>query len=242
MLIHDWTRVSPGTFHNFQQRWATALCDDLNAERLPENCFAMVEQYVGRPEADVVALEVEGDIGLEVNGGGTVTAVRPQATYVLEAEEERYARMADRVAIHHGLGEVLAVIEIVSPGNKSSRHALRTFAEKAAELIRLGVNLLVVDLFPPGVRRPPGAPSADLGRDLRAAFRVAGRQAADAGRVPMRADQDGLRGTGGGGRSAARHAIVSPRPVARARALEESYETAWNVMPPPIRRLFQAPV
>jgi hypothetical protein len=70
--------------------------------------------------------------------------------------------MADRVAIHHGLGDVLAVIEIVSPGTKSSRHALRTFAEKAAELIRQGVNLLVVDLFPPGARDPKGIhPSID---------------------------------------------------------------------------------
>ena len=58
------------------------------------------------------------------------------------------------VAIHHRRGEVVAVIEIVSPGNKSSQHAIRAFADKGGEMIWQGVNLLVVDLFPPGSRDP----------------------------------------------------------------------------------------
>ncbi len=51
---------------------------------------------------------------------------------------------------------IVAVIEIVSPGNKDSRHAVRAFAEKSAELLYNGVNLLVVDLFPPSPRDPQG--------------------------------------------------------------------------------------
>jgi hypothetical protein len=48
------------------------------------------------------------------------------------------------------------VVEIVSPGNKSSQHALRSFVEKADELLRQGISLLVVDLFPPSPRDPQG--------------------------------------------------------------------------------------
>jgi hypothetical protein len=48
------------------------------------------------------------------------------------------------------------VLEIVSPGNKSSRHGLRTFVAKAEELLRQGIHLLVVDLFPPSSRDPQG--------------------------------------------------------------------------------------
>jgi hypothetical protein len=51
---------------------------------------------------------------------------------------------------------VICVIEIVSPGNKGSRAALRSFVEKAADLLQHGVHLLVVDLFPPSVRDPQG--------------------------------------------------------------------------------------
>ena len=51
---------------------------------------------------------------------------------------------------------MVAIIEIVSPGNKDSRNAIRTFVEKAADILNQGVNLLVVDLFPPTPRDPQG--------------------------------------------------------------------------------------
>ena len=50
----------------------------------------------------------------------------------------------------------MAIIEIVSPGNKESRNAIRSFVEKAADFLNQGVNLLIVDLFPPGPRDPHG--------------------------------------------------------------------------------------
>ena len=58
--------------------------------------------------------------------------------------------------IRHGRGKVVAIIEILSPGNKESRHALRSFVEKAADILNQGINLLVVDLFPPTPRDPQG--------------------------------------------------------------------------------------
>ena len=50
----------------------------------------------------------------------------------------------------------MAIIEIVSPGNKDSRNAIRTFVEKATDILNQGINLLVVDLFPPTPRDPQG--------------------------------------------------------------------------------------
>jgi hypothetical protein len=63
---------------------------------------------------------------------------------------------ANRIAVKHRLGKVVAIIEIVSPGNKSSKHHLRTFVEKTRELLDNGINLLIVDLFPPSERDPQG--------------------------------------------------------------------------------------
>lgn len=68
----------------------------------------------------------------------------------------RYAQKANRISIRHPLGEVVAVIEIVSPGNKDSRHSLRSFVEKAVAFLRNGIHLLIVDLFPPSARDPQG--------------------------------------------------------------------------------------
>jgi hypothetical protein len=62
----------------------------------------------------------------------------------------------NRITIRHPLGRVVCVIEIVLPGNKGSRSALRSFVEKTVDFLRHGVHLLVVDLFPPSPRDPQG--------------------------------------------------------------------------------------
>jgi hypothetical protein len=69
---------------------------------------------------------------------------------------ELLATRGNRVSIRHRLSRVVCVIEVVSPGNKGSRSALRSFVEKAVNLLRQGVHLLVVDLFPTSVRDPQG--------------------------------------------------------------------------------------
>src|SRR5262249_53820109 len=75
---------------------------------------------------------------------------------VPDVEEDAYARRANRIRIQHRHGEVVAVIEIVSPGTKTSRNALGAFVRKPADLIWQGIHLLVVDLFPPSDRDPQG--------------------------------------------------------------------------------------
>jgi hypothetical protein len=54
----------------------------------------------------------------------------------------------------------VAVIEIVSPGNKASISELRAFVEKTSSLIQQGINVLVIDLFPPTKRDPRGIHTA----------------------------------------------------------------------------------
>ena len=66
------------------------------------------------------------------------------------------AARADRIAIRHRLGEIVCVIEIVSPGNKSGRAALRAFVEKSIECLRQGIHLLIIDILPPTPRDPQG--------------------------------------------------------------------------------------
>jgi hypothetical protein len=155
MPIHDWNRVRANRFHDFHQRWTVAICDSLNGGLLPPGFFAMIEQKTGGPEPDVVTLGLKPPH--ELSEGGTAVAAQPPRTrFVVRTEAARYADKANRVTIRHPDGEVVAIVEVVSPGNKDSQHAIDSFARKAAEFLRAGIHLLIVDLFPPGRRDPQG--------------------------------------------------------------------------------------
>ena len=159
MPMHDWSRVQAGIYHNFHVLWLSAITNRLNAGLLPKGMIAMAEQVIGGPEPDVVTLQ-QNDIVFSDNGGSLATLTdappRPKTQYVIPVEVERYAAKANRVVVRHSLGKVVAVVELVSPGNKDSRHALRSFVEKTVDLLYDNINLLVIDPFPPSPRDPQG--------------------------------------------------------------------------------------
>jgi hypothetical protein len=152
MPIHDWTRAEAGDFHHFHQTWIPLLAAALNSGGLPPGFMALAEQVTGRPIPDVVTLQSR----LPMGGVAVAPAPAPSARVIQKFERINYAKRADRVVIRHGRGRVVAIIEIVSPGNKESRHAIRSFVEKAADILNQGVHLVVVDLFPPSPRDPQG--------------------------------------------------------------------------------------
>ncbi len=154
MPIHDWTRLEPGDFHHFHQAWVVNLTNELNGGLLPPQYMAMTEQVTGRPSPDVVTLQTRAP--KDDAGGIAVATAPPTARVIARFEKVDYAKRADRVVIRHGRGKVVAIIEILSPGNKDSRNAIRTFVEKAADILNQGVNLLIVDVFPPTPRDPQG--------------------------------------------------------------------------------------
>jgi hypothetical protein len=156
--IHNWTRVEPGEFHHFHQTWAVFLAGGLNRGVLPPGYQAWVERKALGWEPDVLALTTKDRREAPPADNGTGTAVAEPKTRIVahESDAEDYAAKADRVAVRRKGGELVAVIEIVSPGNKDSRNALAAFLRKTTELISRGVHLLVVDLFPPNPRAPDG--------------------------------------------------------------------------------------
>lgn len=157
MPIHDWTRVPAGLFHDFHQTWTILIKFALNAGRLPKGVEAFVEQRAGPREADVLALERRAKPRPHANDLGVATLPPPPVTRIIRrTTREGYADRANRIVIKHHLGRILAVIEIVSPGNKDSRAALRDFAEKTHDFLRAGIHVLIVDLFPATPRDPCG--------------------------------------------------------------------------------------
>jgi hypothetical protein len=243
MPIHDWTRVSPGTFHNFHHQWTASLTNSLNAGALPDGYFAMAEQRVGGPIPDVLTLQLPPpptpSSGLP--GGLAVATTPPKARIVVRSEAAEYAHRAQRITVRDDLGEVVTVIELASPGNKDTRHAIRAFSEKMAELLHYGIHLVLVDLFPPTLRDPQGLHKAIWDEISEQPFELppdkpltAAAYSADS---PITAYVDPV---------AVGDALPSvPLFLRDGRyipcPLEASYQMAWGVMPPPIRRLLEPP-
>lgn len=155
MPLHDWVRVPAGLFHHFHQDWSIEIARTLNRGRLPKGLSALVEQRSGLREPDVLAIE-NRSLSTTSPRSGITTLERPVTSIVRRTDREIYAGRANRIAVRHHLGRIVAVIEIISPGNKDSRAALRDFVDKAIDLLRAGIHVLVVDLFPPTPRDPRG--------------------------------------------------------------------------------------
>ena len=159
MPIHDWTRVDAGVFHDFHQSWIISLRNALNDGLLPSNFYAMAEQVAEGPIPDVVTLEHIDSSNTSLSGAGNssksvaVLETPPQTRYSHDLDIDLYAGRATHVVVHHVSGDrVVGYIEIVSPGNKHSEVAMRSFLDKLAKALRRGCHLLVLDLHPPTPR------------------------------------------------------------------------------------------
>ena len=170
MPVHDWTRVPAGICHDFHGEWIISLKHSLNQGVLPPDFYALAEQITGQLHPNVLPLEQRNPSSTAGNGsppgsqsnGGVALAVKPPAVqFTATTELERYAQKRNRIVIRHVSDDhVVAILEIVSPGNKANRHAFRSFTEKTLELIDADIHLLILDLFPPGPRDPQGIHAA----------------------------------------------------------------------------------
>lgn len=138
MPIHDWTRVSAGTFHYFHQRWMGEIADALNERLLPAGYYAMTEQYAAGFGPDVLTLHApEND---PVNDGGNghgsrapawqrsdggIALAKLEVQPTAETDLAFYRRKQNVVTVRDATGDrVVAVAEIVYRGNKSARDPL----------------------------------------------------------------------------------------------------------------------
>ena len=167
MPIHDWTRVDAGIFHDFHHEWISEIKRALNRGLLPPDYYAMAEQVTSHLGPDVLTLRAptNGFPPAPVPAGGVALAeVPPRVRFHATAEADVYAGKAKAVVIHYRSGhQVIAIVEIVSPGNKGSRRTMDAFVSKAEDAMAAGIHLLVVDLFPPGPRDPQGIHGAVWG-------------------------------------------------------------------------------
>jgi len=168
MPIHDWTRLDSGIFQDFHNMWLIALRNAIK-HILPPGYSVMTEQRTLDYEVDVLGLQAKPPFDLGTNGnataytgefgeGGVSLAVAPPRVQFTRIPATPRTESKRRwIAVRHVTGKrVVAIVEIVSPGNKSSEYKIRSFTAKTADFLAMGVHALIIDLFPPSSRDPEG--------------------------------------------------------------------------------------
>src|SRR5262249_8375703 len=140
---------------------------------LPKGYYVMAEQIGGDLGAlDVLTLQAAAskpEPEDSLAGTATLTESPPAVHARTTIARDSYAKLQRTLVIRHTSNErIVAMIEVLSPGNKSSRHALRSFLDKAVAALDGGIHLLLVDVHPPGPRDPNsihGAVLSEIGTE-----------------------------------------------------------------------------
>jgi Protein of unknown function (DUF4058) len=137
-------------WESFHSNWATRIADGLVAVLPPE--FQVEEHTHAGPgfEIDVAAFEEKPPLEDSASGGAAVATRAapayappfPDGTLPAAFPDTFEVRVFNTAA---GL-TLVAVIELVSPGNKDRPAERRAFAAKGASYLAQGVSLIVVDI------------------------------------------------------------------------------------------------
>src|SRR4051812_18457513 len=139
MPIHDWTRVDAGIFHDFHHAWIEEIKRSLNRGVLPPDYYALAEQFAGGFGPDVLTLPGAAENGggeedddgpasppsssAAAGGGAAVLAAAAPAPALVPTDETDmafYRRKQNAIVVRHVTGDrVVAMVEVVSPGNKA---------------------------------------------------------------------------------------------------------------------------
>lgn len=97
MPVHDWSRVGNWVFHDFHLSWIAGLWKTLNADVLTRDYYAMIEHAARLDEPNLPDSRAD------------------------HWEAEPFTRRQPSVVIRRdGDERIVALIEILSPGNKST--------------------------------------------------------------------------------------------------------------------------
>src|ERR1043165_2830461 len=155
MPVHNWKGIDDGVFHDLHCSWIAELKRVLNGGLLPPSYYAMSEQRTGNIGPDMLALEVDEIEGS--NSGGTAVMAPPKVAMVKTFDVLAYVNRQNSIIIRHATDDrIVAVLEIVSRGNKWGKANLESFMEKAHGCLDHRIHFTYVDVHPPGQFDPYG--------------------------------------------------------------------------------------
>src|SRR5206468_78175 len=148
MPVHDWTHVDAGIFHAFHHEWISEIGRALNRGILPPDFYALPEQQAAGFGPDTLTLHSPGTLAAEGaalpgNGPTGLLLAPPRVRFPAETPTELVRRKRSAIVVRHVSGDrIIAVVEVLSPGNKSSQHAIQALIDKACELLEYKIHLL----------------------------------------------------------------------------------------------------
>ena len=140
------------SWESLHAMWTTRLVEDLNERLLPEDFFAEAQTHIGsRVEIDVATFERGGEDRHSRKGGLATATVQPKLWAPPKPDHVLPAVFPDTFEVHvfgmnRGGQELVAVIELVSPGNKDRPEERRGFATKCAGYLYRGISLIIMDV------------------------------------------------------------------------------------------------
>ena len=146
----------------FEQRWQDAhtrlityVCEALQ-ERLPDDLVAGAEEELVAIGAEAEPAKFRPDVNVkqpwEDSGAGGVAVAAPvraptatlPTRFFIDDEVERW------IEIHDETGQLVTVVELLSPANKVGQPARERYRNKLRTLISAGVNVVEIDLVRQG--------------------------------------------------------------------------------------------
>lgn len=153
LLDHFHPPLSPiRHWEAFHARWAASIADALNRDLPPKFYYAEAQVLVGgRIEIDVAAFDERPRGETSGGEGNTATAIAepqpwapPNATMVMPAI---YPDSLEVLVFNGESGpNLVAAIELISPGNKDRPEYRRAFAAKCASYLHQGIGLVTIDI------------------------------------------------------------------------------------------------
>jgi Protein of unknown function (DUF4058) len=138
-------------WESFHTQWASSIGARLN-QLLPRRFFAQVQTHLGsRVEADVAEFEqlnVSDYDEAEGNGPGGSIAIQAWAPPVATLSMPTVFPDTFEVQVRDERDDarLVAVVELVSPGNKDRPETRLAFATKSAAYLERGIGRIVVDI------------------------------------------------------------------------------------------------
>jgi len=135
------------SFHSF---WTTQLAGHLNIRPMGYGFLAESNVHIGiTVAADVAAFERDADARRDDGRNGGVATefwAPPQPPLVIPVDFSSLESFEIRVYDQDRARTLVAVVELVSPGNKDRSENRRAFLDKCAAYLREGVSVVVVDI------------------------------------------------------------------------------------------------
>lgn len=138
------------SWESFHGWWGLHLGGQLNMRPLPYGFVAEGNVHIGiTVAADVAAFEQDFPAGGQPNGALAVATevwAPPQPPLVVPVDFSTLETFEIRIYDLDRARTLVAVVELVSPGNKDRPENRRAFLDKCAAYLREGVSIVIVDI------------------------------------------------------------------------------------------------